>query len=50
MEATTTITGKTQKELKSIYLSAIETLVDFGATEKEARKIVKQTFKESVGL
>lgn len=39
-------TGKTEKEIKALYLSAIETLVDFGATEEQAREIVKETFKE----
>lgn len=43
-------TGKTEKEIKALYLSAIETLVDFGATEEQARKIVKETFKETLGL
>jgi len=44
------VTGKTEKEIKTIYTSAIETLVGFGATEEQARKIVKETFRETVGL
>ena len=43
-------TGKTEKEIKALYLSAIETLVDFGATEDKAREIVKETFKETLGI
>jgi len=43
-------TARTKKEIKALYLSAIETLVDFGATEEQAREIVKETFKETLGL
>ena len=43
-------TNKTSEEIKALYLSAIETLVDFGATEEQARKMVQETFKETVGL
>jgi len=50
MKNLTTVTGKTEKEIKALYLSAIETLVDFGATEEQAREMVKETFKETVGL
>jgi hypothetical protein len=46
MKNLTAITGKTQEEIKALYLSAIETLVDFGATEEQARGIVRDTFNE----
>jgi hypothetical protein len=38
----TAITGKTEKEIK--------TLVNFGATESQAREIVQETFKDTLGL
>jgi hypothetical protein len=41
-------TGETTEELKNIYLSAIDTLISFGATKEEAKKIVQETFKENV--
>ena len=44
------LTGKTEKEIKALYLSAIETLVDFGMNEVEAREMVKETFKQTLGL
>ena len=50
MTALETKTGKTTQELKNIYLAAIDTLIKFGATDKEAREIVRTTFKESVDL
>jgi hypothetical protein len=50
MENLIKVTGKTEKEVKALYLSAIEMLVDFRATEGQARKMVKETFKETVGL
>lgn len=50
MKNLTTLTGKSVNEIKALYLSAIETLVDFGATEAQAREMVKETFKETVGL
>jgi len=43
-------TGKTEKEIKALYLSAIETLVDFGMNEEDARELTKQTFKETLGI
>ena len=50
MENLTTITGKTEKEIKAIYLSAIDTLIAFGMQEPEARETVRETFKETLGL
>lgn len=50
MKNLTAVTGKTEKEIKAFYLAAIETLVDFGATEDQAREMVKETFKETIGL
>lgn len=50
MKNLTTATGKTEKEIKALYLSAVETLVDFGATEEQAREIVKETFRDTLGL
>lgn len=44
------LTGKSANEVKAFYLAAIETLVDFGATEEQAREMVKETFRETVGL
>lgn len=48
MENLSTLIGKTDTEIKALYLSAIETLVDFGVNEKDARVIVKETFKQAV--
>ncbi len=50
MKNLTTTTGKTEKEIKALYLSAIETLVDFGMNKEDARQMVKETFRETVGL
>ena len=50
MTTLTTVTGRTEKEIKALYLSAIEILVDFGATESQAREMVQETFKETLGL
>ena len=50
MKSLTTTTGKTEKELKAFYIAAIETMVDFGMNEKEARQVVQETFRETVGL
>ena len=50
MEILETVTGLTEKEIKTFYLSAIETLVDFGINEDEARKIVQESFRETLGL
>jgi len=44
------ITGKTEKEIQALYLSAIDALIAFGMQEPEARKIVRETFKETLGL
>ena len=44
MKNLTTTTGKTEKEIKALYLSAIETLVDFGMNKEDARQMVKETF------
>lgn len=50
MKNLTTLTGKTETEIKEFYLAAIDTVMEFGATEKEAREMVKETFKETLGL
>lgn len=44
------VTGKTEKEIKALYVAAIETLVNFGIDEKEARQIARETFKETIGI
>ena len=44
------LTGKTEQEIKAIYTSAIDTLIAFGMQEPEARKTVRELFKETVGL
>ena len=48
MKNLNTITGKTEQEIKAIYLSAIEMLVDFGATEQEAREMVQGSFRDTL--
>ena len=50
METLKKITGKTEKEIQVLYLSAIETLIHFGMQEPEARKVVRETFKQTLGL
>lgn len=50
MKNLTAITQKTESEIKALYLSAIEMMVDFGATPEQARKMVRETFKETLGL
>ena len=50
MKNLSNLIGKSENEIKAFYLAAIETLVDFGATETQAREMVKETFKETVGL
>jgi hypothetical protein len=46
----TNLTGKTEAEIKALYLSAIDTLIAFGMQEPEARKTVRELFKETLGL
>tara|TARA_R110000744_G_scaffold222386_1_gene341310 strand:+ start:851 stop:1003 length:153 start_codon:yes stop_codon:yes gene_type:complete len=50
MKILTAVTGRTEAQINSLYLSAIETLVDFGATKEQAREMVKETLRETVGL
>lgn len=42
--------GKTEKEVKALYLSAIDTFIHFGATEEAAREMAKETFRDTLGL
>ena len=42
--------GKTDKEIQALYLSAIDVLIEFGMQEPEARKTVRELFKETLGL
>jgi hypothetical protein len=50
MKAIQKVTGKTRKELETIYTNAVKMLVQFGATPEQAREIVKQSFKDTMGL
>jgi hypothetical protein len=50
MTTLTNATGRTENEIKALYLSAIETLVDFGMNEVEAREMVKETFRETLSI
>jgi hypothetical protein len=50
MEAITKRTGKTEKEIKALYLSAIDTFIHFGMSEEQARIEVQKAFRESLGL
>ena len=50
MRNLTTLTGKSEIEIKAIYLSAIETLVGFGATNAQARKLTQQALKDTLGI
>jgi hypothetical protein len=50
MKAIEKTTGKTRKELEIIYTNAVKMLVEFGSTPKQAREIVRQSFKDTMGL
>ena len=50
MKNLTAAIGKTEEEIKALYLSAIDTLIAFGMQEPEARKTVREVFRETLGL
>jgi hypothetical protein len=43
-------TGMTRTEVEALYIEAIDMLRELGATEEMARKIAKETLKETLGL
>lgn len=50
METLKNTTGKTRTELESIYIESVNMMVKFGATKEQARKIAKQTLRDTLGL
>lgn len=50
MKKLSQLTGKTEEEIKSIYLQAITELKMFGFSEDEARKETKKIFRTILGL
>jgi len=50
MKTIETTTGKTRKELETLYTQAVKMLVEFGATPEQARQIARQSFKDAMGL
>jgi hypothetical protein len=50
MQTIETTTGKTRKELETLYTQAVKMLVEFGATPEQAREIARQSFKDAMGL
>jgi hypothetical protein len=43
-------TGMTRVELEKFYINNVNKLISFGFSEDEAREIVQETLKETLGL
>lgn len=50
METIAKLTGMTVLELKNFYIQKINQAKAFGLNEDEARKLVQETLKKSLGL
>jgi len=48
MENLTKVTGLSENKIKALYLSSIETLVKFGASEEQARKITQESMTTAI--
>jgi hypothetical protein len=50
MEYVAKLIGMTVEELKAFYIEKVNEVRTFGFTEKEAKKIVQETFRKNLGL
>ena len=44
------VTGRTREEVEQIYITAVNFMIEMGATPEQARKIAEETLRETLGL